>query len=312
MLSYQYKWASLLLSLYCGPPQTMNTGRHSRYEPRANQNRPNAPDDQHFDYTLRAFQESPEPSVPLTTDVVRRLPNDQFHYRQSSLREGYFPPVPEDTSYGDSHILTRYTLASFHSQGETEWPSGQSTVVARSPSGPSPSPDIQRRSVTQGRVEYIPTWLENQASPPSDAHLVQRSGQIIVPSFEHSGMAQSYAQHPYNVAYERSHVPAWRELQYSGEFRRKEMDARVLRDDYVRTTSPVSVRGQGSQSSGSANSLSSGGATAGSLGWTGQDATAECEFCGRTELLSTLKDHWLGCKYRTAVQASKQGVWMNH
>lgn len=288
----------------------MNTGRHSRYEPRTNQSRPNAPDDQYFDYNYasRAFQESPEPFVPLTADVVRRLPNDQLHYRQSFFREEYFPPVPEDTTYGDSHVLTRYTLGSFHSQGEMGWPSAESTSV------PSPSfvPDIQQRSMTQGGVEYIPTWLENQPSPPSDAYPVHHSGQVTVPSFEHSGMAQSHAQHPYNAAYERSHVPAWRELQSSGEFRRQEMDARVLRDDYVRTTSPVSVRGQGSQSSGSANSFSSGGATTGSFGWTGQDATGECEFCGRTELLSTLKDHWLGCKYRSAVQPSRQGVWMNH
>ena len=286
----------------------MNTGRHTRYEPRANQHHPYASEEQSlsYSYTSRPFRESPEPSMPSASDVVGHPSNDHPRYRQSVSREGYFQPVPEDSTYVDPHVLTRYTLSSFHSQGEIAWSSEQSTFVASEPNLGS-LPNIQRR----GGVEYIPSWLANQPSPPSDNYPVHHSGHVTVPSFEHSGMAQSHAQHPYTAIYERSHVPAWRELQYSGEFRRQEMDARVLRDDYVRTTSPVSMRGQGSQSSGSAHSFSSGGATSGSSSWTGQDVMGECEFCGRRELLSTLKDHWLSCQYRTAVPPSRQGMWMN-
>jgi hypothetical protein len=175
---------------------------------------------------------------------------------------------------------------------------------------PDPLAGIQRQPLPQGRVQFIPTWLANQPSPPPDTLPVRNSRPATIPSFDHSGMAQAYTQHPYGEAYERTHLPEWKELQYSGEFRRQEMDARVLRDDYVRVTSPVGMR-RGSQSSGSLSSFSSGGATAGSCGWTNQDATGECEYCGQRELLSTLKYHWLSCQHRTAVPASRCGIWMN-
>jgi hypothetical protein len=161
----------------------------------------------------------------------------------------------------------------------------------------------------QDRVEYIPRWLLRQPSPPSDSFPAHHSGHATVPSFEHSGMAQSHAEYPYAAAYDRNHVPAWKESQHSAEFRRQEMDARVLREDYVHVTSLVGGQGQGS--SDSANSFSSGGATGGSCDWSGQDVTSECEFCGRRDLLSTLKDHWLSCQYRTTGARSRRGIWMN-
>lgn len=143
--------------------------------------------------------------------------------------------------------------------------------------------------------------------PPSDTPPPRRSRHVIIPSFEHSGMAQSSAQHTYISPFERSHVPTWKESQYSAEFRHQELNDRVARADFV----PVwrGPQEKDSTSSGSANSFSSGGATAGSDGRS-CEVTSSCEFCGYQALLSKVQEHWLSCPHKSDVYPTRQGVWM--
>jgi len=285
----------------------MEHRRYTRHEPHISHANRRSSEDMIFNlsYPSTPRQESPEPLLPSAGDV-NHLPN----YRYPIPRDGHFQPLPQVSryGYGGAHVTTGHAPESFHSHGGTGWPGGQPTPATRYPSLALPAdtlPNVRRYPSAQ----QISAWLASQPFPASDEPPVHRTGPVTAPSFEHSGMAQSYEpQYTYSAAYERNHVPTWRESQRSGEFRRQEMDVRVLHADYVRVSSP---QGRGSQSSGSAHSFSSSGATAGSCGWPGQDVTSECEFCGRRELLSTIKDHWLSCPHRSAVPPSRRGVWMN-
>jgi hypothetical protein len=280
--------------------------RRTRYEPNTTHSH-HTPEDMlfHFSYPSTTRQESPESYVSSTSDAAGHPSIVPPSYRYTVPGDGYSQSPPRALRSGDAYLMSGYAPPFFPSQGEVEWPSGQPTLY-HSQSPPSDTPaNIPRCPSLRGRVEYIPTWLAGQ---PSDAPPTRRTAGVTAPSFEHSGMARSYEpQHTYPAAYERSQIPVWRELEQSGEIRRQEMDARVSRADYVRLPSnPPTSRG--SQSSGSAHSFSSGGATTDSFG--GQDVAGTCEFCGRRELLSTLKDHWLKCPYR-ATRPSRRGVWIH-
>ena len=136
------------------------------------------------------------------------------------------------------------------------------------------------------------------------------------PTSARSRMEQaSSSEHLYLSAFERNQVPTWREQQYSGEIRRRELERVVAGEGYRRVVR--SPRGsQGSRGStrsngattGSGSSDSADGASAGSFAPTGRTQT--CEFCGRAEMLSTLREHWLVCEHRAPVPESRQGVWI--
>lgn len=124
----------------------------------------------------------------------------------------------------------------------------------------------------------------------------------------------SSSEHLYLSAYQRNQVPTWREQQYSGEFRRRELERLVSAEGHKRVVrSPSGSRGsRGSTRStcataGSGSSNSADGASAGSFAPSGRTHT--CEFCGRAEMLSTLSEHWLVCERRTPMPESRQGVW---
>lgn len=162
--------------------------------------------------------------------------------------------------------------------------------------------------------EPFSTWLAEQSFLPNiDIPLEFHSRPALPPSFAHSGMKRaSPAEHVYLPAYERSHVSAWNEQQYSGESRRRELEARVAREDYVRIVHSPARSGSGSQGSrGSTGSNSTGRATAGSYyTQSGKVPDSECEFCGRIEPISTLKEHWFACEHRNPVPESRQGPWI--
>lgn len=144
---------------------------------------------------------------------------------------------------------------------------------------------------------------------PSEFH----SRPPLPPSFAHSGMKRaSPAEHMYLPAYERSHLPTWNDQQYSGELRRRELEATVTREDYVHMVHSPAQSGSGSQGSrGSTGSNSTGGATAGSYYMqAGHVSDSECEFCGRRGPVSTLKEHWFICEHRNPVPESRQGPWI--
>lgn len=112
---------------------------------------------------------------------------------------------------------------------------------------------------------------------------------------------------PIPGAYDRNGIPAWRESQISGSFRRRDMDSFVSQSDYVPVTRPSSPT-SGPSSRGSGNSFSSGGASCDSA-LSRREAVSRCEFCGREDLLSTLKDHWFKCPRRNARPSSRPGIW---
>ena len=289
----------MLIPQHPDPPPKMEQGRFTRSEP-------NPTEDMlfPFSYMSTARQESPEPLVPSTGGIARQPANVPLQHRNPFPQESYPQPSRQSSSYRDTHILVPgYLPSTFHSHGEMGSPGEQATWCSYRPQPQDTLGRVQRRPTAQS----IATWLESQPLLPSDTPPVRHTSHVTAPSFRHSGLAQSHEpQHVYTAAYERSHVPAWKESQYSGEYRRQEMDARVSQADFVL----VSPRAQGSQSSGSAHSFSSGGATSGSCDHSGMDVTSECEFCGRTELLSTLKGHWLSCPHRTAVPPSRRGIWI--
>jgi hypothetical protein len=258
-----------------------------------------------FNYTSTANRQSSELHVSADNGRVSHLLSGHTHHHYQSL-EGRSEPFWGNE---DSYPLATYgPLAPPDFGWRPPYRNLETMCVGQASSTPLASA-ARHASARQDTAEYIPRWPANQrSSPPSDTPPVRRSQNIIIPSFEHSGMAQLSAQHTYPSAYERNHVPAWKESQYSGEYRRQELNDRVVRADYI----PVwrGSQDRGSQSSGSAHSLSSGGATGGSNGqsW---EVMASCEFCGYQALLSTVQEHWLSCPHRTAVKPARQGVWIS-
>lgn len=230
------------------------------------------------------------------------VPNPNF------IHTHQLQPASHNARSRNLNISSGHAPSSFRSPGGTPeaWQSEFSQYPFFSPNS----------SPNHRKTDYISTWIAEQPFLQNDA-LEYYPHLPIAPSFAHAGLARGSPQeHVYIPAYERNKVPAWKENQYSGEFRRQELDDMVSRDDYVRIAqSPVRSGTGGSQGSrGSARSTASTSrATAGSPVVPGQDAIGQCEFCGRLEPVSTLKEHWLSCDYRSPTQGSRRGssIWMN-
>jgi hypothetical protein len=257
-----------------------------------------------FNYTSRANRQSPESYASSDSGRISHSSSGYPHHRHhQSIGEGLSQPVSQFWGTGNSHV---WTPPSFPSQDDMGWRTPHRSLVsylAQSPPDP-PTAATRRPPAARGRVEYVPTWLADQPSPPFDA-----PQDNVVSSIEHPAMAHSPTQYPFPSAYERSHVPAWKESQHSGEFRRQDLNNRVLRANYVLVSRAPQTRG--SQSSGSANSVSSSGATGGSKGRSWSQEMESCEFCGPHALLSMIQEHWLSCPRRTSETPSRQGVWMS-
>lgn len=206
------------------------------------------------------------------------------------------------TSYSYTESVSDLISSNVHQSPEPHMSNPQ-TQIHEGPEGNSISVPGDHRQ--RGRVERIPTWLDEQLSSRGNfpAHYPRDA-----PSFDSPEIAPSPP--PIPGVYCRNHVPSWAELAFSAQHRREEMNARVYKRDFVRVArSPSSVRGRGSQSSGSGNSFSSGGASRGS-GRSGHHVMSSCEFCGKKDLLSTLKDHWLSCPHRGPAGSFRHGLWM--
>lgn len=245
-------------------------------------------------------RQTPELHVP--TDLLSGITH---HYYQPFGERFPEPSISPFCGTRDSYPLATYGPPALPPQRDFGLRSPYRSLATINAGQSSPlASAVNRASALQDTVES-----NQQSFPPSDTPSVRRSQDNIVPSFDHSGMTQSPTRHIYPSAYERNRVPAWKESQYSGEYRRQQLNDRVTRGDYV----PVwrGPQDRDSQSSESANSLSSGGATVGSNGRSWDEVMGRCEFCGHQALLSTVQEHWLSCPHRTAAKPTRQGVWMS-
>lgn len=247
-------------------------------------------------YTPGEFFQSPEPLPSNYYDSGREVHSAPFGQGQDRS----WASVAQ-SSTGPSRVASSQWTPSGLFQSHGNLRSSRSIQLPPTTSQhtvPSPFPHGGHRERIEGTV---PAWLGNY-EPYRGRH---NPNEFTPPNYIHPSTPPSPP--PIPAAYDRNRVPAWRENQISGSFRRSEADALVQLPDYVpvvRTRSPTS----GPSSRGSGNSFSSGGASGGSAR-SHRDAVSRCEFCGREDLLSALKDHWLRCPRRNARRSSRPGIW---
>ena len=162
---------------------------------------------------------------------------------------------------------------------------------------PIPSQSISNSFFYEGHRGTVPEWLK-ACSPTPDNHDPAPS------TYTHARTPSPPP--PIPGAFNRNHIQAWQESQISGSFRRSEIDMLVSQSDYVPVTRRRSTT-SGPSSRESGNSFSSGGASGSALSH--REVVSRCEFCGREDLLSALKDHWLRCPRRNARPSSRPGTW---
>lgn len=248
-------------------------------------------------YTSRANNQSPESYVASDNDRGSYSSPGHTHYHCQLSGEGLPQPVSPFWGTGGSDILGSPS----YDMGRRNANPSLMAYLAQSP----PSTVSRPHPVTRDRVDDVPIWLKTH---PSSLDFQPTPPDTILSNPMHPPTPQSSAHPPHPTPYERSHIPDWKPLQCSGEFRRRDLDERVSQPDFRLVSS--SPPNRGSQSSGSMNSFSSGGATAGSKGRSWEEVMDNCEFCGKYALLSTVQEHWLNCPRRTSETPSRQGVWM--
>lgn len=247
----------------------------------------------------------PPSSFHLPLNFRRQSPESYEH--DNSARDTHNVPFslvevshsPPQSSHKSSQGPAGYGLPRFHSHGDRSAQLTEPLEHTKYPAAipiPDPMDAYPRHLHPPARTD---AWLASLPPPADDSPNIRHTTNVPIPSFEHSGIATSSSQYPYNPPYAYNQVPSWKELQYSGEFRCKELDDRVIQPTFV------SVR-----SRGSGHSFASGKATRGSMGGEHEHVVVRCEFCGQQSLLSQNQEHWLCCEHRLSQSPSRNGVWI--